>query len=196
MGILLNFLEFIKFNVEYNFVLTSILFFIFLLFYNTFSIPGNIIFIAASGYFFGIYLGYLISIFSLVFGSLIFFSFFHFVVKKLFPITIDKYIENLQNYISNSSIEYLILFRMIPGPPLFLQNLLLSFLKISKINFVISSFVGFTPLVFIVVFIGNNLKNIDKIKNISINDIFTFKFLIFIFLLVVFLLIRIFYKKK
>ena len=48
----MNFLEYIELNVEYNFILTLLIFFIFILLYNSFSIPGNIIFIAATGYFF------------------------------------------------------------------------------------------------------------------------------------------------
>ena len=45
-------LDYLKFNVENNYYLTIFCFFIFLLIYNTFAIPGNIIFISASGFFF------------------------------------------------------------------------------------------------------------------------------------------------
>ena len=196
MEILLNFLDYIKLNVENNYVFTFFLFFIFLLIYNSFSIPGNLIFVASTGYFFGIYIGYFLSIFSLVLGSLLFFSFSQFFIEKIFSNFINKYRNNFQRYLSNSSIEYLIIFRMIPGPPLFLQNLILSFLNISKIKFFITSFIGFSPLIFIVVFIGNQLSDIDKIKTLSFNDIFSFKFLIFILCLIFFLSFRIFYKKK
>ena len=196
MEILFNFFDFIKINVEYNFYFTFLIFFIFLLFYNTFAIPGSFIFISATGYFFGIYLAYFIGIFTLVFGSFIFFSFSTIFFKKLFPKIINNYTVNIENYISNSSLEYLIIFRMIPGPPLFLQNLLLSLINIKKINFIISSFIGFSPVVFVSVYVGHQLKEIDKLKNISFNDIFSFKFLIFIFCIIIFLLIRIFYKKK
>ena len=196
MEILLNFLDYIKLNVENNYVFTFFLFFIFLLIYNSFSIPGNLIFVASTGYFFGIYIGYFLSIFSLVLGSLLFFSFSQFFIEKIFSNFINKYRNNFQRYLSNSSIEYLIIFRMIPGPPLFLQNLILSFLNISKIKFFITSFIGFSPLIFIVVFIGNQLSDIDKIKTLSFNDIFSFKFLIFILCLIFFLSLRIFYKKK
>ena len=53
---------------------TSILFFsFFLFFYSIFSLPGLIIFVAISGYLFGIYYSYVISILSITFGSLVFF---------------------------------------------------------------------------------------------------------------------------
>ena len=152
MEILSNFLDFININIENNFYFTYLIFFIFLLIYNTFAIPGGLIVSCATGYFYGLFTGYVTFILALILGSFIFFIFSSFFIKNLFPKTIKKYSSNINNYISNSSLEYLIIFRMIPGPPLLIQNLLLSFLNISKINFIISSFIGFSPLVFVSVF--------------------------------------------
>ena len=196
METLFYFLDYIKINVEYNFYSTFLLFFIILLIYNTFAIPGGLIFNCATGYFFGIFFGFLIVIFTLVCGSFIFFSFSKFFIKNLFPKTIRKYSLNLNNYISNSTLEYLIIFRMVPGLPLFIQNLLLSLLKVSRVNFIIASFIGFSPIVFISVFIGSQFADIEKIKNVSLNDIISYKFLIFILCIIIFLLIRIFNKKN
>lgn len=196
MEILFNFLDYIQVNVENNFNLTLLLFFLFMLFYNSFSMPGNIILIASTGFFFGIYVAYLISIFTLVLGSLIFFTFSHHFIKKKTPKIIDKYTLKFNKLIANSSFEYLIIFRMIPGTPLFFQNILLSFLDITKFNFILTSFIGFTPLVFIIVFIGNKLKDINKIKNLSIYDIFSLNVLLFIFFLITIIIIRILFKKK
>ena len=189
-------IDLIIINVEYNLIFSLIIFFIFMLFYNSFSIPGNMFFIALSGFLFGIYAGYLISIISLVLGSLIFFYFSHFFIKKISPNLINRYALLLKKYISDSSIEYLIIFRMIPGPPLFIQNLLLSFLKISKLHFVISTAIGFTPYVFILVFIGSQFKDFEKFKSFDSENIFGLKFLIFVICIIFFILIRIRYKKK
>ena len=196
MDFLFNFLDYIKINIEYNYLKIFLFFFIFLIIYNSFSIPGNMVFIAATGYFFGSYIGYLLSISTLVLGSLIFFSFSNFFIGKIFLKYLNKYTSNLDKFIAGSSIEYLIIFRMIPGPPLFFQNLILSFLKIKKIDFILSSFIGFTPYVFMLVFIGNQFNNIDKLINLSFGDIFTFKFLFFICCIILLIVIRIFYKKK
>ena len=196
MEILINILDYIKTNIDNNYTLTLIFFFIFLILYNSFSIPGNLIFISSTGYFFGIYIGFFISITSIVLGSFIFFLFANLYTKKLIPKKIYKYSIYLKNHIKDSSLEYLIIFRMIPGTPLFLQNILFSFLNISKIKFILSSFLGFTPLVFVVVFVGNQFKDLNKFKNLSFIDFFSFNFLIFIVLIIIFLLIRIFYKNK
>ena len=190
------FLDYIKFNVEYNYFYTLLLFSLYLLTYNAISIPGNIIFIAASGYFFGIFIGFLISIFSLVLGSLIFVSFASYVLKKITPNFIKVYSKKINNYINDSSFEYLIILRIIPGPPLMLQNLILSSLKISKSKVFLSTLIGFSPFVFITVFVGEALNNMEKLKNLSIEDIFSIEFILFILFVIFILVIRIFYKKK
>jgi len=190
------FLDFIKLNIENNFILTFLLFFVFLLFYSAFSIPGNLIFIASTGYFFGIYFGFILSILGLVFGSLIFFIFSKYFFKKIFPNIYLKYSNNVSNYISKSSIEYLIIFRMIPGLPLILQNLCLSLLDIKKGAFILTSLVGFSPIVFTTVFIGYQFNNIDNLKKLSFSDLFSKEFIIFIILIITILIIKIIYKKN
>lgn len=196
MEILITFLDYIKLNIENNFIFTFFLFFVFMLLYNSFSLPGNIIFMAAAGYFFGIFLGFFLSIITLVFGSFLFFIFFHHLINIIHPNFIDKYIKLLEHHISKSTISYLILFRMIPGIPLLLQNLLLSFINISKKKFFISSFLGFIPIVFIVVFIGHTLSDINKIKDLSINNILSYNSIIFFIFLIFVFSVKLFYKKK
>ena len=68
------FLDILNIYIDDNFNFSIIIFFIFLLVYSAFSIPGNLVFVASAGYFFGIYIGYIISILSIVLGSLIFFT--------------------------------------------------------------------------------------------------------------------------
>ena len=196
MNLFYIFLDFIKLSIENNYILTSLLFFLFLLFYSTFSIPGNLIFIASTGYFFGIYFGFILSILSLVFGCLIFFVFSKFFFKKIFPNIYLKYSDNVSNYISKYSTEYLIIFRMIPGTPLIVQNLCLSFLNIKKATFILTSLVGFSPIVFATVFIGYQLNNINNIKKLSLADFFSKEFIVFIIFIITILIIKIIYKKN
>ena len=189
-------LDFIKLKIQFNYFLSLFLFTLFLLIYNSISLPGNLIFMLSSGYFFGLYTGFIISILTLVFGSLIFFSFASYSIKKFSPKFINKYSSKLDIYISNSSIEYLIIFRMIPGPPLMLQNTILSLLSITKTKFILSSLIGFTPIVFVVVYFGHQINNFSNLKSYSISDIFSLKFLIVLALIILLLFFRIFYKKK
>ena len=190
------FLDIIKYHIENNFLLIYFTYFVFLFLFNMFSLPGNLILIAGSGYFFGIYLGYLISVISLVFGSFVFFIISKFFLKKIFPKIYNNYSLKITKYISNSSVEYLIIFRMIPGPPLMLQNILLSMLNIKYSTFIFSSLIGFSPIIFITVFLGFHLNNIENLKALSFTDILSKEFFIFIIIIIFLLIIRIIYKKN
>ena len=190
------FLDFLNIYINANFNLSIIIFFIFLLVYNTFSVPGNLIFVASAGYFFGIYIGYIISILSIVLGSLIFFTVSKLFLKKLFTNVYDRYSTKINKYISNSSIEYLILFRMVPGPPLMMQNVCLSIVKISSIKFILTSFIGFSPIIFVAVYVGSKIKSLESIKNITMNSILSRDVLIIVGIMIFFLSLRIIFKKK
>jgi len=196
MDIFFLILDFIKLNVEINYFITLSILFIYLFLHNSLSLPGGIIIFAASGYFFGLYIGFLISIISVVLGSLFFFVFFSFLLKKIFPQRYQNYSKKITNYIDDSSFEYLILLRMIPGPPLMLQNLLLSILNIKKTLFCLTSFIGFSPIVFVSVFFGYQLNNFNSLKSIIFSDIFSLEFIIFIFFIITLVFLKVFYKKK
>ena len=196
MEALLSILEYIDFYIDKNFFLTLISFFSFLLIYFTFGIPGGLVFIAATGYFFGIYIGFIACILALTIGSVFFLIFTRFFFKAMFPNFFLKISSKVNNYISNSSFEYLIIFRMIPGPPLLLQNFCLSLTNIGIFKFFFATFIGFSPIIFITVFVGHQLSNIENAKNISLDIILTKEFLIFSLLIIMFLGIRIYFKKN
>ena len=151
-----------------NFLISLLIYFIFLFFYSSFSIPGLVVFIALSGYLFGIFYSYLISIISITLGSLIFFLLSKFFFQYFFLHYYEKYTNSINKYISKSTTEYIIIFRMIPGTPLMLQNLILSLLDISITKFCLATLIGFTPIIYVIAFIGNRIKDIHLIKDLSL----------------------------
>ena len=107
-----------------------------------------------------------------------------------------KIANKINFFIKDSSIEYLIIFRLIQGNPLFFQNLCLSFLNISKTKFILTSIAGLSPSIIIFTYVGSKLLQIYEIKNITYNEIFSKEF-IFILIIFIFLLIfRIIYNYK
>ena len=140
MEIILIYIEFINQYVNNYFYYSLVIFFIFLTIYCSLSIPGGVLLFIASGFLFEFYLGFLINLFSITIGSLFFFLFSKFILRILFPNLYRHYSEKVTNIIKDSSIEYLIVLRMIPGPPLLIQNLCLSILNISKTKFFYTSF--------------------------------------------------------
>ena len=179
-----------------NFYISILFFFFFLLCYSIFSLPGLLIFTSMSGYLFGIYHGFIISILSITFGSLVFFILSKIFFKYFFIEFYEKYAQNINKYISNSTVEYLIIFRLVPGLPLMIQNIILSLLDISIFKFLLATFIGFTPITLISVTVGNKIKNIQLIKEISSQDFFTWDILLIISALILFLILKIKFKKN
>jgi len=179
-----------------NFFISILLFFLFLLCYSMLSLPGLLIFITMSGYLFGIYYGYVVSILSITFGSLAFFILSKIFFKYFFIKYYEKYAQNINKYISHSTLEYLIIFRLIPALPLMVQNIILSLLDITIFKFLLASFIGFTPIQLTAVIIGNKIKNIQLIKEISGQDIFTLDIVLVICVFILLLILKIKFKKK
>ena len=189
-------LDFINSYIEHNYYFSLILYFLFLIFFFSLSLPGVTIVVLASGFFFGFIAGFIINIFSITVGSLIFIFISKTILKKLFNKYYKKYSSKLTNIIKDSSYEYLILFRLIIGPPLLIQNLCLSLLKISKFKFFLSTFIGFTPIMLFFSYIGSYFGNFIELKSISLSDILSKEFILILFIIIFFIILRIKFKKK
>ena len=182
--------------IKNNLELSLILYFLFSFLFFTFSLPGSLIIILASSFFFGFITGFIINITTIVLGSLCFFLFFKNIFKKYFNKQIEKFSDKLNKIIKKSSFEYLVLLRLVIGVPLFVQNLFLSTLNISKSKFLISSFIGFTPYFLLFSFIGNQFSDLIEVKEFQLSNILSFELILIFLLLIIFLLLRIFFKFK
>lgn len=190
------YLTYIVENLESNFILFFILYFFSLIIFFSFSLPGGPVFLIASGFFFGIYLGFLINIFSMLIGSYIFIFFFKNLFNKIFSSFYIKFSKRLEFLFKHNTYEYLILLRLITGTPLLIQNLLISFINISKTKFLITSFFGFTPLIILLTYFGSKLNQIYEVKNFNFIDIISKEFIFIIIILIFLLVIKIIYKTK
>ena len=196
IDVIFNFLIQFDLLIKNNLELSLILYFLFSFLFFTFSLPGSLIIILASSFFFGFITGFIINITTIVLGSLCFFLFFKNLFKKYFNKQIEKFSDKLNKIIKKSSFEYLVLLRLIFGVPLFVQNLFLSILNISKTKFIISSFIGFTPYFLLFSFIGNQFSNLIEVKEFQLSNILSFELILIFLILIIFLLLRIFFKFK
>jgi len=196
IDVIFNFLIQFDLLIKNNLELSLILYFLFSFLFFTFSLPGSLIIILASSFFFGFITGFIINITTIVLGSLCFFLFFKNIFKKYFNKQIEKFSDKLNKIIKKSSFEYLVLLRLIFGVPLFVQNLFLSTLNISKTKFIISSFIGFTPYFLLFSFIGNQFSDLIEVKEFKLSNILSFELILIFLILIIFLLIRIFFKFK
>lgn len=188
---LFNLSDFINENYYYS----LLIYFIFSIFYFTFSLPGGIIILISSGFFFGFIAGFLINIVSISFGSLIFIIFSKSVFRNLFKKYYNKFSDKISNYINNSSYEYLILIRLAVGLPLIFQNICISLLEVKKNKIFISSVIGFTPLMFLFSYIGSIASNLIELKSYTFFEIFSLEVLLLFGLLILFILGKIYLKK-
>ena len=189
--IILNYIQILVFD---NYLLALISYFIFCLLFFFLSLPGGIIVTLSSGFFFGFYIGFLINIISITIGSLFFIILSKYFFVNYFNNYLLKYTDKLNKIIKKSSYEYLILIRLIFGIPLFIQNLFISTLEISKFKFILSSFIGFAPYFLIFSFVGDKISNLLEIKSFSIKNIFSIEIIVILIILVLILIFRIFYK--
>jgi len=190
-NILINLTDFVNNNYFYSFLL----YFIISICFFTLSLPGGMIILISSGFFFGFLEGFLINIFTISFGSLLFIVFSKTILQKLFQKYYIKFSYQLNNFIKNSSYEYLILIRLLIGPPLILQNIFISLLNISKTKILISSLIGFTPLMLLLSYVGSYASNLIELKSLTFSNILTPEILFIIFLLILLILLRIYFKK-
>lgn len=193
--IIFNFLINLNEFVSTYYIFSFCIFFIISTIYFTFSLPGGIIILLSSGFFFGFIGGFFLNIISICFGSLIFIIFSKTLIKGLFEKYYVLFSDKLSTYIKSSSYEYLILIRLIIGPPLLFQNICISLLNISKTKILITSFIGFTPSMLLFSYLGSHVSNIIELKAFTIADIFTSEIIIIFVLIISILFFRIFIKK-
>ena len=177
------------------YIFSFIIYFIFSIVFFMFSLPGGLIVLMGSGFFFGFLNGFLINITSISLGSLIFITFSNNLFKKLFNKAYNKYSKKISGYISSSSYEYLILIRLVVGPLLIFQNLCISLLDISKTKILISSVIRFSPLMFVFSYSGNHASNIIQLKEFTLSKLISFEILLVLIFLIILTLLKIFFKK-
>ena len=190
-NILFNLTDFINNNYYYSFLL----YFIISICFFTLSLPGGIIILISSGFFFGFLEGFIINILSISFGSLIFIIFSKTILSKLFEKYYNKFSDKLTDFVKNSSYEYLILLRLVIGPPLIFQNICISLLNISKTKILFSSVIGFTPTMLLFSYFGSYVSNLKELKTFTFSNIFSPEILIIIGLFIFLIILRIYFKK-
>ena len=189
--IILNYIQILIFE---NYLLALSLYFLFCLFFFFLSLPGGLIVTLSSGFFFGFLIGFLINIISITMGSLFIIILSKYFFLNYFNNYLLKYTDKLNKIIKKSSYEYLILIRLVFGIPLIVQNLFISTLDISKLKFIVSTAIGFTPYFLVFSYVGDKLSNLLEIKSFSIKNIFSIEIIVILIILVLILIFRIFYK--
>ena len=185
----------INFFIDENYYLSILMYFIFILSIFIFSLPGNTIILLCSGFFFGFYIGFLINIISISIGSLIFINFSKTLLKNIFNKYYLKYSNVLSGFIKKSSYEYLILLRLIIGPPLILQNICISILNVTNKKILFSTLIGFTPIMILFSYLGSYASSLVELREFNLSELISFEILLIFLFIIFFTVLKIYFKK-
>jgi len=190
-------IEIIQNFINVNYFVSILIFTLFYSFLILCNFPIASLISMISGYLFGIWVGAIIAIVGGTLGAFGIFSvakffFLDFIKKNI----LIKY-SFIEDYFNKNDIELMLLIRIIPGIPFFLQNLLLASLGAENKKFVYTSLIGFAPWSLIFCSVGNGLDDIMK-NNIEINFQLFIKleFIMPILILIMVLLIILIFKKR
>ena len=146
--------------ISQNFFLSVSVFLVLYSFLILCNFPFASLLSMINGFLFGTWIGGLISLIGGTLGA-----FGVFIIAKFFFLDfikskfLDKY-SNIQNYFNQNDLELMILIRIIPGTPFFLQNLILAGLGANNKKFIYTTMFGLAPWSFIFGSIGQGLEEI------------------------------------
>ena len=202
--------DFIRLNketiLEYkknNFFILTIIFFIFSIIWVLllgFAMPLLIF----AGFVFGKWWGILIAIISTTAGATLLYLlanlFFKDIVEKKFA---PKFIK-LKKFFNENELLYFTFFRFVGGggTPYAIQNILPVLFNMSTKNYILATFIGSLPSMFVTVAIGSGIENIidqnekfNFLKTISSSEIYIPIFCFFILLILGFVLRKNYFKE-
>lgn len=182
--------------IDDNLIKSYLIYFVFMFLLVIIFFPIISPFVLISGYFFGVIYGSILILMSLSFGVLTLF-----LLKNKLGISFRKKffskINDFKKLITKNELEILLLLRLVPGSPFFLQNILIISCSNNLIKIFYSTFIGISPAVIITTSIGSKLKNISSESfNFDKDNIFSNDISVLLILIILLLILRIIFKNK
>ena len=190
-------LEFIQNFISRNYFLSMFAFITLYSFLILCNFPFASLLSMINGFLFGTWVGGAISIIGGTFGAFGIFIiakfFFLEFIKKNF---LNKY-AFIENYFNKNDLELMILIRIVPVAPFFIQNLILAGLGAKNKKFFFTTLFGLAPWSFIFGSIGQGLEEIFiNNTDLSFSLIFQLEYLIPLGFIAFLIIIIILFKKK
>ena len=114
-----------------------------------------------AGAMFDIYTAVIVSMVSIVCGSMVVFFYARTLARKRIELKYPKLSIKVNRALKNHRWSYLLFLRLFPLFPFFIVNLVLSITRINIIVFTITNFLGMLPIIFLYVQFGSVLNTID-----------------------------------
>ena len=142
-----------------NFIFTSILFLLFCIIWCLLLGFASPIYLLG-GFIFGKWIGSILVILGLSFGSTILYLLGSYFFKNLIEEKFSSKYKKLTLKIHQNEFFYFIIYRLVGGIPFFLQNLIPILFKIKLKNYFFGSIIGLSPQLFAGASLGSGLNNI------------------------------------
>ena len=165
--------EFIKNNLAYlnllknkNFIVVSLVFFIFTVFWVLLLGFGSPI-LLLSGFIFGKWFGYIYAVLGLSIGATLLYMFANYFLKDLIEEKFSKRFSYLTEKFKKNEFIFFLIYRFIGGIPFFISNILPTIFNVKLKTFLFGSIIGMTPQIFVGVALGAGINQIIQ-KNIAV----------------------------
>lgn len=130
------------------------------------SLPGAALLTLASGAIFGFLTGLIIVSFASTIGATLSFLFSRFMFRDTVQTKFASHLQTINNGIEEEGSFYLFTLRLIPVVPFFVVNLLMGLTTIKALTFAWVSQLGMLPGTAVFANAGNQLAQIDSLKDI------------------------------
>ena len=145
------------------------------------SIPGALVLTVFSGFLFGLVKGTLLVSFASTLGATLIFLISRFLLREFFTQKFGTKLSQVISHLKKEGAFYLFSLRLIPIIPFFLINILMGLSPIKTRTFYIVSQISMLPMTIIYVNAGDQLAQIDNLK-----DLVSFKIILSLILVVFF----------
>ena len=179
----------ILYNKQPLFILS--MFMLICTFFTAISFPSGMIFALSSGAIFGTIIGTIVIIISGTIGSALAFLSSRYLFRESLEIYFKKSLKQLNEGLDRNVWNYLLFLRLVPIFPFFIVNLALGLTRVPLKLYVLSTFLGMTPVTIVITNAGRQLASIDSMK-----DILSIDSLITVSLLGVCIIIPAIYKRR
>lgn len=178
--------------IHHNYVRSVILFLCCYIGACALSIPGSTFFLTASGFLFGVMVGFFLAVIGATIGGLMLF----FTSRYMIGLWVQQYFKHhlikFNTEINHHGFYYLLMIRLIGILPFFVINLLSGITLIHPFTFLWTTCIGIMPFALTYAFIGAHLAQLNTLTYSGSPAIIAALIIFFIFKMV---LVPLFYKK-
>jgi len=130
------------------------------------SLPGASIMTLAGGAIFGFLTGVILVSFASTIGATLAFLFSRYMFRDTVQNKFSSYLQTINNGVEEEGAFYLFTLRLIPVVPFFVVNLLMGLTGLKTLTFAWVSQIGMLPATAVFVNAGNQLAQLDSLKDI------------------------------